>query len=175
MTMPSAHKDHRKMHIRRKPALLILAAILLLAQAIRPARSNPPIVASQTIYASSLIRPDVQSIFERSCKDCHSDATTWPWYSGIAPVSWLVAHDVHHGRSKLNLSEWAAYSKKKKDQRLAEICDQVRSGDMPDSLYTMIHRGARLTSAERASICAWADSARDALLRGATGTAGSQP
>ena len=144
----------------RKQVLLGLATGLVVAQFVPVKRDNPPIDPAMTVYSVEAVPSDVSTVFERSCKDCHSNQTVWPWYSYIAPVSWMVASDVHDGRGRMNLSEWAAYNAKKRDLKLGEVCEKLNSGDMPDSKYTLIHRNARLTAEERTSVCAWAENTR---------------
>ena len=134
--------------------------LLLATQFIPLNRSNPSVDPSQTIYAPLPVPAEVKDVFERSCKNCHSDETAWPWYSYVAPVSWVVAHDVHQARKMMNLSEWGSYSAKRKEDRLAEICEQVTNGDMPDRKYAIFHRGARLTPEEREAVCQWTDDSR---------------
>src|SRR5882762_10607013 len=86
---------------------IVLVVLFLLIQFIRPARTNPPVDESQTIFARTQMTPQVAAIFERSCRDCHSHKTVWPWYSNVAPISWLISDDVNKGRQALNMSEWA--------------------------------------------------------------------
>src|SRR5208337_4341271 len=134
--------------------------LLLATQFIPLNRSNPSVDPSQTIYATLPVPAEVKAVFERSCKNCHSDETAWPWYSYVAPVSWVVAHDVHQARKMMNLSEWGSYSAKRKEDRLEEICEQVTNGDMPDRKYAIFHRSARLTPEEREVVCQWTDDSR---------------
>jgi Haem-binding domain len=126
----------------------------------RSIASNPGVQPSHTIYAAVAVPADVKAILERSCKNCHSNETAWPWYSYVAPVSWVVAHDVHQARKKMNFSEWGGYSAQRKEDRLEEICEQVTNGDMPDRKYALFHREARPTLAERAAVCQWAEDSR---------------
>ncbi len=123
-------------------------------------RINPSVDPSRTIYASLPVPADVRAVFDRSCRNCHSNETAWPWYSYIAPVSWVVAHDVHHARKMMNLSEWGGYSAQRKEDRLEEICEQVTNGDMPDRKYAVFHREARVTPPERDAICQWTEDSR---------------
>jgi Haem-binding domain len=139
-------------------AILVLAVAI---QFIRVNRSNPGVDPSQTIYATLQVPGDVKTVFERSCTNCHSDETSWPWYSYVAPVSWVVAHDVHQARKAMNLSEWGSYSANKKTDKLEEICEQLTNGDMPDRKYTLIHRRARPTAKERDVVCQWTDDSRE--------------
>jgi hypothetical protein len=84
----------------------------------------------------------------------------WPWYSYVAPVSWIVANDVHNGRKHLNLSEWGDYSAKQREEALENICEQVQQKQMPEGMYLLLHRDARLTASEKESICRWTEAAR---------------
>jgi hypothetical protein len=106
--------------------------------------SNPPVVQDAPW-------PNAQSeaIARESCYSCHSNETDWPLYSYVAPMSWLVRRDVDRGRDELNFSRWDRDSGEADD-----AADAVRDGDMPLSLYTMIHRGAKLTEDEVAVLVA---------------------
>jgi hypothetical protein len=132
-----------------KIAALVLAAVLLLAQVIRMERSNPPVR-----YEIST-NPAVQSLLRRACYNCHSNQTIWPWYSNIAPASWLVASDVHEGRQHLNFSEWGSYGGDKQSHKLNTIAEEIRDGDMPPWYYSLMHSESRLSSSERGQILSW--------------------
>ena len=147
--------------LKRSSWALVVA--LIVAQFIPLKKTNPPVDPSKTMYASLPVPPGVQNVFERACKDCHSNETVWPWYSRVAPVSWMIVNDVNEGRGDLNLSEWGTYSAKRKDTRLKEICDQLSSGEMPDRMYALVHRQARLNDDERTAVCQWTDATRKGL------------
>ena len=101
---------------------IISAAVLFVAiQFIRPARTNPPINPTRTIEARTQMPEEVGMLFDMSCSDCHSYETRWPWYSKVAPVSWLVWSDVQEGRSAMNLSDWAQYDSRRANEKLANI------------------------------------------------------
>ena len=138
-----------------------ILAFLLAAQVVPVNRRNPPVDSSGTIYANQSVPANVKAVFERSCKNCHSDETAWPWYSYIAPMSWVIARDVHHARSAMNFSEWGSYSAKGKEDKLEEICEQVTNGDMPDRKYLFFHRQASITEQERSAVCQWTEDARE--------------
>ena len=133
------------------------AAVFAGLQAIPVDRSNPAVHQSRTIFAREALPPTVETVLRRSCADCHSNQTRWPWYSYVAPTSWIVTHDVHAARRQMNFSEWAGYSEKKREERLNGICEQVVNGDMPEGKYALIHRRARVTEDERAAICQWVE------------------
>jgi hypothetical protein len=103
---------------------------------------------------AKVIDPQVGAILDRSCQDCHSTGTNWPWYSHVAPVSWIVSKHVSEGREMLDFSEWANQPQPP-DER-AEICDAVSDGRMPLPAYTLIHRKAKLSKRDVELICDWA-------------------
>lgn len=108
----------------------------------------------QSVHIQEVLDPKVGAILERSCGDCHSNQTRWPWYSSIAPVSWIMSRDVTKGRAKLNFSEWTQEPKSMNARR--EICDAVSDGSMPLRAYTLLHRDARLSEPDVDLICSWA-------------------
>lgn len=142
-----------------KWSALVLAGILAAAQFIRPAKTNPPVETRLTLKANSQISPAVATVLERSCGDCHSHNTRWPWYSNVAPVSWLVIDHVNHGRKHLNLSTWSNPSphrlSKSSDERLERICKMAAGGEMPFASYTLMHRDAKLSPQDVKAICEW--------------------
>jgi len=101
----------------------------------------------------------VDSLLRRSCYDCHSADTRWPWYSEVAPISWLIIRDVRHGRSNLDFSRWSTDPMREPtpEQRLRWICRDMRRGIMPPRLYLLAHRNARLSDGDRDALCAWTD------------------
>ena len=145
-----------------KRAFFALVLLVLAIQFIRPSRTNPRIDPSLEINARQFVNPAVQSIFSRSCNDCHSNRTNWPWYSSVAPASWLVAHDVHNGRSAMNLSQWGTYPEAKAHDLLHEICKEVSAGEMPGMSYKLAHPSAHLVAADVQGICSWTQN----LVRG---------
>ena len=133
---------------------------LVVAQFIPVPRTNPSVDASKTLTATTPVPPEVASIIERSCQDCHSNLTRWPWYSHVAPISWGVWNDVKGARNHMNFSEWGTLSDRRKDTRLGDIVDQVTSGEMPDSKYLWIHRDAKLTAQDKKTLIDWAEATR---------------
>jgi hypothetical protein len=129
--------------------------LFVAAQAVRPAMKNPPVDESKTLRANSQLTPEVGAILERSCNDCHSNQTVWPWYSQLAPVSWLLTRDVNEGRRNLNLSEWGKYNQRQAARKLKEMCEQVEHDEMPLWFYLPLHPTAKLTDADRKTLCDW--------------------
>ena len=150
---------------RRNKVLLALVAIVLAIQLIRPAKTNPPIDPQHELSAHTQMPVQVSDLLNRGCGDCHSYRTTWPWYSQIAPFSWVIIDDVNQGRRHVNFSDWAQYDPKRADHKLDQICDEVKDGGMPLSSYKWMHAGARLTEHERAEICRWVGAERERLAK----------
>lgn len=116
------------------------------------------------LLSGAKIDSRVRLALERSCRDCHSDATRYPWYSYIPPVSWLIASDVSRGRKHLNFSEWSEYSIIRRERALSEIANQVKDGDMPISPYLLIHPDARLSARDTEAIFQWTQAERTRLI-----------
>ena len=136
-----------------KIAIIAGAGVLLAAQLIRPNRDNP--FSDPASAFDAVVDPPRQlsAALQRSCGDCHSNETVWPWYSNIAPVSWLVAYDVKEGRARLNLSEWNRFGPNMSRSRVLDMCDEVSAGKMPLPAFTWIHPEARLNNTEIALLC----------------------
>ena len=151
----------------RRRFLLIAALVAVGIQFRRPERSNPVSDPARTLHAQGQVPPEVEAVLLRSCGDCHSNQTRWPWYSRVAPASWFLADHVNHGRQHLNFSEWAAPTvhgrPSSQSSRLKEICEQVEKGKMPLDSYLWIHRQARLSPQDAQTICSWTRTERARL------------
>ncbi|MEN8125977.1 MAG: heme-binding domain-containing protein [Bacteroidota bacterium] len=109
--------------------------------------------------------PDSVAYFLRvACYDCHSNESNYPWYSNVAPVSWLVARDVKLGKSELNFSEWETHDKMKKANLLEDIVETVSDGIMPLKIYPLTHPEAKLKKSERQLIVDWAEIFAESLF-----------
>ena len=140
-----------------KRVVLALVVIFVLMQLYRPSRDNPPVDQTKTIEKTMQIPANVQTTLSRACNDCHSSKTTWPWYSNIAPISWMLGDHVNEGRGDLNMSEWATYSARKRRRKLEQICEQVNKKEMPLPSYLWLHPDAKLSAADRNLLCDWAN------------------
>ena len=141
--------------IVRKLATLtsILSALVFLGMQFVPA-STPKASATTGPHMAQMIDPQVGAILDRSCQDCHSSRTTWPWYSRVAPVSWIVSKHVREGREVLDFSDWANQPDLADEPML--ICDAVSDGSMPLHDYMLIHRNTKLSKRDVELICGWA-------------------
>lgn len=159
--MNSRKQNGRAGTLKRAAVLFLLAiaavgALLQLLPA--PRRTNPSITPGRTLQAHAQLPPLVDAALRRSCMDCHSYETRWPWYSRVAPLSWGIATDVAKARKAMNLSEWTSASGRVPAAalgKLAAICAGVKSERMPPASYLLLHPDARTTTAERDAICAW--------------------
>ncbi len=131
-------------------AVLIIALVAI--QLVPVDRTNPPVETEVPATA------EVRSVLRRACYDCHSNETVWPWYSRVAPVSWLVASDVHEGREELNFSTWNRYTAKQQAKKMKESWDEVAEGEMPPWIYLPAHPNARLSADDRAALRTWSQS-----------------
>ena len=138
---------------RLEQAAVVFVVALAAAQLIRPGRANPPTDATRTIHAHETTR-GLATVLDRSCGDCHSHSTDWSsWYTQIAPLSWLMAHEVAEGRKAVNFSEWTGYSAQHQRMLLAASCDDAKSGKMPGP-YTFFKPDTRLSDQDIEAICA---------------------
>lgn len=135
--------------------VVVMVCLFVVAQFSRPARTNPTVDQSRALQAHTQVSTEVAAILDRSCGDCHSNKTRWPWYSNVAPVSWFVIDHVDHGRSHLNFSEWGRFNQREAQEMLGQICREVKSGSMPLSSYTPLHPGSKLSADDVKMLCDW--------------------
>jgi Haem-binding domain len=127
-----------------------VVAVLAAAQLVRFPRTDPAVTGA--IQAP----PEVQSVLRRSCFDCHSNQTVWPWYSQVAPVSWLLHRDVSEGRRHMNFSEWKSLALDRRAKKQKAVGKVVKSGDMPPWFYLPMHSNAKLSAADKQVLEKWA-------------------
>jgi hypothetical protein len=142
---------------------IVLACGFVGIQFVRPARTNPVSDPAQSIEAQLPVTPQVAAILDRSCNDCHSNKTRWPWYSNVAPVSWFVIGHVNDARTAMNLSEWGTHDKDWQARKLRNMCEEVQDGAMPLSSYTPLHPGSKLSAEDKKTLCDWANAERSRI------------
>lgn len=128
--------------------LIVVAALIVLFLVIQllpigKDHTNPPVV-SEPNWDS----PATRDLAQRACFDCHSNETVWPWYSNIAPFSWLIYSDVVEGRQKMNFSEWTQGG----SQDIDELMEVLQEGEMPPFQYLLMHPEAKLTADEKQTL-----------------------
>ncbi|WP_209330382.1 heme-binding domain-containing protein [Lunatimonas salinarum] len=126
----------------------------------------PPVEAdnSQDLIQSGLVNENIGKLIRTACYDCHSNETVYPWYSYLAPSSWLVSKDVREGREALNFSHWESLEMLDKLALLDDLAIEVNEETMPMPIYTWMHAAAKLSEEERAALVLWAEEAMDILV-----------
>ena len=126
-------------------SIILIIVLVLFIQLIPYGKNHAnPALLSEPKWDSSQTR----SLAQRACFDCHSNETVWPWYSNVAPVSWLIYRDVEEGRRKMNFSDWGTYFLKESN----EIASVLNEGEMPPVQYLLMHKTARLSAAEKSQL-----------------------
>ena len=143
---------------RLKQVAAVFVVVVAAAQLVRPERANPATDPSRTIEAHVGTSNGLVPVLHRACGDCHSNETAWPWYTQIAPLSWVMAYAVNEGRKVVNFSDWAAYPANRQRALLDLSCQDASSGTMPGSAWTLLHPEARLSPQDIETICAAARS-----------------
>ena len=134
---------------KRTWVLFFVIDLFVVIQFIPVNRDNPEVTGEIEVPA------EVMAILRRSCYDCHSNETVWPWYSYVAPASWLIARDVHKGREELNFSDWTSYNTKQKNHKRKECGEEVEEGEMPLWFYIPLHSEAELLPKDVEAILRW--------------------
>ena len=122
------------------PGIIILLVIIIQFIPYGKNHTNPSVVAEPAWDS-----PQTRALFFRACSDCHSNETTWPWYSNVAPGSWLIQHDVNEGREHFNISKWGVQNRNEGD----EAAEEVKEGEMPPWFYVIAHSHAGLSKNEK--------------------------
>lgn len=142
---------------------IIVAVVFICIQFKRPQMANAAVDPSRSMESHLRLTPEVKTILARSCNDCHTQQTRFPWYSHVAPFSWMLADHIREGRDHLNFSDWAAYDAEEQDLYLQNICRITRHGSMPLPSYLYIHRDAKLSETDVKTLCDWTQAERDRL------------
>jgi Haem-binding domain len=146
----------------RKLALLLLAALIII-QFFRPAKNIGSTMSSNDISKAWPVPPNVDTILQASCYDCHSNNTRYPWYFNIQPVAWWLNDHILEGKKEINFSEFASYRVRRQYKKMEEIIEQVKEDEMPLYSYTLLHRNAGLSKDQKLSLTSWAAAIRDSI------------
>ena len=139
-----------------------LLIVLLVMQAFRPAK-NTSNDTTKDISKSYVVPENVKAILAKACNDCHSNSTRYPWYAEVQPVSWWLNNHINDGKKHFNLNEFDGYRIARQYKKLEECMEQVKEGEMPLSSYTIIHKDAILTPAEKETLMNWCEIVRDSI------------
>ena len=147
----------------KKKILLLVIAILVLIQFIRPTKNISADAFQADISKVYNVPGDVSDILKKACNDCHSNNTRYPWYAEIQPVAWWLNDHIEEGKEELNFSEFTTYRPARQYRKLEEIKKQIDEGEMPLSSYTLIHTDAKLTDAEKQTLINWSEGIRNEM------------
>ena len=142
---------------KKRKVLIAIISLLVLIQFIRPEKNTGVADTEKDITHSVTVSPEVKNILEKSCYDCHSNHTEYPWYANIQPVAGWLAHHVDEGKDELNFSEFDTYKLKRKTHKLKEVIEQVKTGEMPMSSYLIIHKEAALNEEQKTKLIKWVE------------------
>ena len=145
-----------------KKILLFLLVAFIVMQAFRPAKNNSG-DKSKDVSMSYPVPDSVTRIFDKACNDCHSNNTRYPLYAEIQPLAWWLNDHVTDGKKHFNLNEFSGYRIAKQYKKLEECMEEVKEGEMPLESYTVIHKEARLSDAEKQTLYAWCEAVRDSI------------
>lgn len=150
--------------IRKIVPTFVAAAILAAGCSLIHPFGNPSSRSTKTpILNGAEIDPGTLGLIQRACQNCHSSNTELPFYGRIAPMSWLLARDVHQARLHMNLSQWQEYSAEDRSMLLSEVGSAVKNHEMPVRRYVLLHNEARLSDQEREQIYQWTRAERKRL------------
>jgi hypothetical protein len=149
-------------------ALTSLHVVWLLASVfVHPLSNQASDRAAAPALRGANIPPSVANVFARACINCHSEKTRWPWYSRIAPVSWIVESDVKHAREHLNLSRWNDLEAADQRLLLTAIATVIENREMPPSKYVALHPEAKLSAEDSVRVIEWTRAERRRLRESA--------
>lgn len=148
----------------RKTALFIILALVAMQFFHADKNINSSDDEDRNDISMAFAIPDnVQDVLQKSCYDCHSNNTNYPWYAEIQPIGWWLDHHITEGKSELNFNEFATYSPRRQYKKLEEIIEQVKEGEMPLGSYTLIHKDAVVSKEKKIAITKWANAAIDSM------------
>jgi hypothetical protein len=146
-----------------KLGLLVLAGLFVILQFIRPTKNLSKDPSTSSITTDFTVPSDVQGLLQRSCYDCHSNNTVYPWYAEIQPVGWWLSSHITHGKRSLDFDEFGSYRPFRQYRRFGDIIEQVTKDEMPLPSYLIIHRYAKLSPQEKAVLVGWCRAMIDSM------------
>jgi len=146
-----------------KKILLGLLVILVIIQFLQPVRNKSGQAMPNDISKMVAMPTTVQGILKKACYDCHSNNTDYPWYTNIQPLHWFMNYHIRSGKEELNFNEFGTYTKRRQQSKLRSIESSLKEGTMPLSSYTLTHRNAILSEAEKMLIIKWVQDSKESL------------
>ena len=150
---------------RKKKILFVIVIVFMAIQFIQPAHNTSGQALPTDITKTVSVPDKVLSIFKKSCYDCHSNNTRYPWYVYTQPMGWMMAGHIKNGKENLNFSEFGTYSKRKQANKLRAIATSIKEGSMPLSSYTVMHTDGKLGIEDKKLITEWASNTKNSLVK----------
>jgi hypothetical protein len=138
--------------------LIGLVVLFIIIQFIRPEKNISSAPSPSHIYAHYATSQEVKSILDKSCNDCHSNNTRYPWYASVQPLAWWLNDHVKDGKGEINFDEFMTLPPKKAHHKMEEVSEMVEEDEMPLKSYRLIHRSAILSAQEKTLLTSWAQS-----------------
>ena len=148
----------------RKKILWIIVVVLTAVQFFQPERNRGATKLSTDFLATYPVPTQLKAVLERSCYDCHSNRTRYPWYSHVQPIGWMLARHISEGKDQLNFSEFGSYSRRRQASKLKGMENSLKDGSMPLWSYTLLHREARISGKEKEILMDWLERTKDSLI-----------
>ena len=146
-----------------KKIALVLVIVFVAIQFIQPAHNKSGQVLPTDFTIVYSVPNNVQTILQNACYDCHSNNTSYPWYSNIQPMAWIMRRHIDNGKEKLNFSEFGSYSSRRQISKLKGMANQIKDEEMPIASYKMMHSKANLTKEEKSLVIDWMNKKADSL------------
>lgn len=144
-----------KIYFMKKKILIIIIIIISVIQFIPVDKTNPPVDSQKDYFSIVNLPENVKNILKKSCFDCHSNETVYPWYSNVAPISWFLKNHINEGREHVNFSEWGNYSAEKQKNIVEDCAEEISENEMPLSTYTLLHSDAKLDKEKLQILSLW--------------------
>lgn len=148
-----------------KKILLGLLVLLIFIQFWHPARNKSEQAMPNDITKTVAVPNEVQGILEKSCYNCHSNNTDYPWYAYVQPLHWYLDDHIEKGKAELNFNEFNSYSSRRQMNKLRAIGSSLKEGTMPLPSYTLLHSNAILSKKEKALLMSWLEKAKENLSK----------
>lgn len=145
----------------------IIAVVLLVAfvgiQFVPTERNQSDVVPKTDFMLVNSVPDRIKSKLQTSCYDCHSNNTQYPWYNKVQPIAWFLEDHIKEGKAELNFNEWDSLSNRRKKSKLRSIIKQIENDEMPLDSYTLIHREASFSEAEKQELIQWVERLKDSI------------
>ncbi len=148
---------------RAKKIVWTLLIVFIAMQFVQPVHNKSEQVLATDFTKVYLVPDSIQLILKKACYDCHSNNSSYPWYSNIQPVAWMMARHISNGKDKLNFSDFGSYTNRRQISKLKGIANQIKDDEMPIASYKLMHPKARLLEAEKEMIMNWMNATADSL------------